>query len=390
MIKTPSSAHSIALSVLLCISLSHIPLHLNGEDTHPGGGVIVNSGDSSIHLSSFQMKKADRLFYGLMPVNKGMPACADCHYTNYIDTLNWNPSASDIAATFAGRKVEELMGVVNSPLGKRMSEVHSGYAIDIQQATLLQAYLENLHSEGPPHHRPLINNLILFLFINFLGVFATIDLIFTRKIPYRFIHFLVITASAIYITKVLVVESIALGRSEAYEPSQPIKFSHLVHAGQNQIDCKYCHTSVETSKTASIPSANICLNCHTLVREGTKSGKFEINKIIQAAENNQTIEWIKVHNLPEHVFFSHAQHVGAGKIDCESCHGDVKSMERIVQVKDLSMGWCVNCHRDTKVQFAENAFYKQYEDLHEQLKDGKMEKVSVADIGGIDCMKCHY
>jgi len=390
MIKKTFLFHQNIFVTLIYTLFLLYPLTLHSEGTHTEKGVIVLSGDSTIHIDGFEMKKAERLFYGLVPLNKGMPACADCHYTNYIDTLNWNPSANDIATTFAGRKAEDLMNVVNSPLGKRMTEVHSGYSIDQEQAVLLQAFVENLRAEGPPHHRPLINNLILFLFINFLGIFATVDLIFTRKIPYRFIHFLIITASTIYITKVLVVESIGLGRSENYEPAQPIKFSHLVHAGQNQIDCKYCHTTVETSKTASIPSVNICLNCHVLVREGTKSGRFEIDKIVHAAETNQPVEWIKVHNMPEYVFFSHAQHVSAGKLDCESCHCDVKTMDRIVQVKDLSMGWCVNCHRDTKVQFAGNAFYKQYEEFHKQLKEGKIDQVSVADIGGIDCMKCHY
>jgi hypothetical protein len=353
-------------------------------------GVTVLAGDSIYQIDWFEMKRAERLFFGLVPIDKGIPACADCHYTNYIDTLNWNPSAFDIAATYSGKNASELQAVINNPTGTLLSEAHKGYQIDTYQAVLLQAYLEKLHSDGSPKHKPLINHLILFIFINLIGIFATVDLIFTRKIPFRFIHLLIITGSVLYITKVVVVESIALGRSKDYEPAQPIKFSHAVHAGQNQIACEYCHSTVETSKTAGIPSVNICLNCHVLVREGTRSGKFEINKILKASEDNKPVEWIKVHNLPEYVFFSHAQHAGAGKIDCETCHGDVKSMDRIVQVKDLSMGWCVNCHRDTKVQFTSNEFYDQYEELHKKLTEGEIDEVHVADVGGIDCMKCHY
>jgi hypothetical protein len=391
MIPGSSPAQNILVSILLFTTLLFFPtLSVQSNETRSERVISVNLSDSVYSLNGFQLKRGERLFFGLIPIDKELPACADCHSINYFDSLNWNPSAFEIAGTFHGKKVEDLISVINNPLGKRMSDAHAGYKIDEQQAILLQAYLEKLQIEGPPHRRPIVNNLILFLLVNLLGIFATIDLIFTRKIPYRFVHLLLISFAAIYLTKVLMVESIALGRSENYEPAQPIKFSHMVHAGQNQIDCKYCHTTAETSKTASIPSVNICLNCHTLVREGTRSGKFEINKIIQAAENNKPVEWIKVHNLPEYVFFSHAQHVSAGKLDCQVCHGDVKTMDRIVQVKDLSMGWCVNCHRDTKVQFDENPFYKQYQDFHKQLKEGKIDHVTIAEIGGIDCMKCHY
>jgi hypothetical protein len=127
-----------------------------------------------------------------------------------------------------------------------------------------------------------------------------------------------------------------------------------------------------------------------VVKEGPRSGKFEINKILRAVENNEPIVWNRVYNLPDHVFFSHAQHVTAGKLECVECHGAVEEMHIIEQFNDLSMGWCVNCHRDTEVQFIDNAFYEKYEKLHQELKVGNKERVSVEDIGGIECMKCHY
>jgi hypothetical protein len=390
MIKLPCPLVNLSARIICFTGLFLCSAPAGASEVRQENGITVFLGDSAIHVSAFDQKRAELTFLGLLPLGNNQPACVQCHITTYIDTLNWNPTAFDIAAVYSGKKADDLLNAVNSPLGKKMTESHSGYNITDGQAILLQAYLEKLHIQGGPHRKPLMNHLLVFILINLLGIFFTVDLLFTHRIPYRFIHLLVIAVSAIYITKVLVVESIAVGRSQNYEPEQPVKFSHYVHANQNQIACEYCHSTAETSKTAGIPSVNICLNCHTLVREGTRSGKFEINKIIRSYENNAPIEWIKVHNLPDYVFFSHAQHVGAGKITCETCHGDVRNMDRIIQVKDLSMGWCVNCHRDTRVQFSENSFYRQYKELHNKFTGGKIDSVTVADIGGIDCMKCHY
>ena len=188
----------------------------------------------------------------------------------------------------------------------------------------------------------------------------------------------------------LVTDAIKLGRQENYAPDQPIKFSHKVHAGDNEIDCMYCHTTVEQGKSASIPAANLCMNCHVLIREGTNSGKFEIAKVVDAAENGKPIVWTRIHNLPDHVFFSHAVHVGSGKLDCKQCHGAVEEMDIMKQQNDLSMGWCVNCHRETEVDFANNKYYEHHLSLHENLKNGEIDKVTANDIGANDCMRCYY
>ena len=132
------------------------------------------------------------------------------------------------------------------------------------------------------------------------------------------------------------------------------------------------------------------MNCHILVRDGTNSGRYEINKIHFASDNQKPIQWIRVHNLPDHVFFSHAQHVGIGKLDCAECHGKVEEVYRIEQVTDMSMGWCIECHRTKEVAFYDNEFYTKYEQMHEDLKSGKIDKVTVEKVGGTDCMKCHY
>lgn len=212
--------------------------------------------------------------------------------------------------------------------------------------------------------------------------------------------------------------AIGLGNQKNYQPVQPIYYSHKVHAGINQINCLYCHGSAWDSKTAGIPSVNICMNCHKAVSEYTKgpklykengeeiNGTAEIAKLYKAAgfdPNNAAswdpskatpIEWVKIHNLPDHVYFNHSQHVNAGKVQCQSCHGDITAMDEVKQVSELSMGWCVNCHRETKVNFnydsTGNKFYSIYEKFHNDFKNKKMDSITVKTIGGLECQKCHY
>jgi cytochrome c551/c552 len=218
-----------------------------------------------------------------------------------------------------------------------------------------------------------------------------------------------------YVTK----GAIGLGRQKGYQPVQPIYYSHKVHAGINQISCLYCHGAAWDSKHAAIPSVNVCMNCHrtiTTYEKGPKlydgngnevDGTAEIAKLHKYAgfdPNNparwepsktKPIEWIKIHNLPDHVYFNHSQHIRAGNVQCQTCHGDIPAMDEVQQATDLSMGWCVNCHRETKVNFdydstKGNKFYSIYEKFHNDFKSGKMDSVTVKDIGGLECQKCHY
>jgi mono/diheme cytochrome c family protein len=208
--------------------------------------------------------------------------------------------------------------------------------------------------------------------------------------------------------------AMALGRSKDYQPEQPIYYSHKVHAGINQINCQYCHTGVYQGKQATIPSVNVCMNCHMAINEynGEKiytesgeevNGTHEIQKLFKYAgyepgkpwdpSKAKPIEWVRIHNLPDHVYFNHAQHVKAGQVACQTCHGEIQKMDEVKQQADLSMGWCINCHRETQVQFKDNGFYSIYEKYHEDLKSGKMDSkkgVTVEQIGGTECQKCHY
>ena len=178
-----------------------------------------------------------------------------------------------------------------------------------------------------------------------------------------------------------------VGVQEGYAPKQPIEYSHKLHAGDYQIDCNYCHTGVTKSKNANIPSPNICLNCHSSILEGTNTGTTEIDKIYAAVENNEPIEWVRVHNLPDLAYFNHAQHVAVGKLECQECHGPIEEMEVVRQYANLTMGWCVNCHRDTELNTEGNGYYDRLVELHESKTD---KPFTVEDNGGLECAKCHY
>ncbi|MCE7062820.1 c-type cytochrome [Dyadobacter sp. CY343] len=175
----------------------------------------------------------------------------------------------------------------------------------------------------------------------------------------------------------------SVGVQQGYAPKQPISFSHKLHAGEYKIDCNYCHTGVNRGKSAHIPSANICMNCHGVIKKESP----EIQKIYTSIENNQPIEWVRVHNLPDLAYFNHAQHVNVGGLECQSCHGEVEKMEVIQQRSSLTMGWCIDCHRKTEVNTKDNQYYDKLVQLH---ASESKEALKVADIGGLECSKCHY
>ena len=174
-----------------------------------------------------------------------------------------------------------------------------------------------------------------------------------------------------------------VGIQQNYQPTQPIAFSHKVHAGQYEIDCNYCHTGVNISKSANIPSVNICMNCHNAI----ETDKPEIQKILAAYEENRPIEWVRVHNLPDLAYFNHKQHVAVGGLDCATCHGPIEEMDVVYQYSELTMGWCINCHRETEVSSKGNDYYKKLVELH---NSSSKKPMTVEDIGGLECSKCHY
>jgi len=188
---------------------------------------------------------------------------------------------------------------------------------------------------------------------------------------------------------------------QGYQPVQPIKFPHDLHAGAMKIECQYCHSGAFKSKNASIPSLNVCMNCHKTIdrRKDATTASPEIAKIYDAlgydpatqkydTTKARPIQWIRIHNLPDFAYFNHSQHVKVGGLKCQTCHGQVQEMKEVYQYSPLTMKWCVQCHRRTNVNMKGNAYYEKMEAVHDLIKAGK--PVTEAAMGGIECGKCHY
>ena len=221
----------------------------------------------------------------------------------------------------------------------------------------------------------------------------------------------------------------SIGVVENYQPSQPIEFPHSIHAGKNGIDCKYCHNSVTKSKSAGLPTVNVCMNCHKQITGNDDKQVEQINKIYAAAGFNpeklvyddkktHPIVWNKVHSLPDHVYFNHSQHVVVGGIDCKQCHGDMTKMTETAKVQPVSelnkiegnvkltrptltMGWCIECHDKKEISKGPISNKKDgyYDEIHKRLLNNdkklykkylKDNKVTVKELGGWECGKCHY
>ena len=200
-----------------------------------------------------------------------------------------------------------------------------------------------------------------------------------------------------------------VGIDQGYMPIQPIHYSHKIHSGDNQIDCQYCHSSARVSKHSGIPSLNVCMNCHENIAEYDGEEDLEkgytkdfytneIKKLYKAVgwdENKriytgdvEPVKWVRIHNLPDFVYFNHSQHVNVAGVECQTCHGPVEEMEIAYQHSSLTMGWCINCHRETNVNVKDNEYYTK---IHEELsKKYGVEKLTIAQMGGLECGKCHY
>ncbi len=200
-----------------------------------------------------------------------------------------------------------------------------------------------------------------------------------------------------------------IGIDQGYMPVQPIHYSHKIHSGANQIDCQYCHSSARSSKHSGIPSLNVCMNCHENIAEYNGEEDLEkgytkdfytneIKKLYKAVgwdEQSRTytgdtepVKWVRIHNLPDFVYFNHSQHVNVAGIDCKECHGPIEEMEIVYQHSSLTMGWCISCHRESDVKIKNNEYYTK---IHEELsKKYGVEKLTVAQMGGLECGKCHY
>ncbi len=224
---------------------------------------------------------------------------------------------------------------------------------------------------------------------------------FKRLAKNKQVVVLVLLLTTVSIVAVAWDQMLDIGITQGYKPVQPIKYSHQLHAGTLKIACQYCHGSAWKSKNAGIPSANICMNCHKAVQLRDRyNGEVspEIAKIYKALDydpdkrtygsNQRPIQWVKIHQLQDFVYFNHSQHVKVGKLQCQKCHGPIQEMKEVYQYSPLTMSWCVNCHRVTQVSSQGNGYYDKMMALHDEFKKG--QTVTVAMMGGIECAKCHY
>jgi mono/diheme cytochrome c family protein len=177
-----------------------------------------------------------------------------------------------------------------------------------------------------------------------------------------------------------------IGIQQGYQPTQPVAFSHELHAGAHEIACTYCHTGAERGKSATIPAVNVCMNCHNQIKKESP----EIKKIWTAYETNTPIQWVRIHNLPDFGYFNHYQHYKVAGIQCQTCHGPIETMPEVYQHSQLTMGWCINCHRETKVNL-DNGYYQQVHGNSKAFVQAVSDKgLTIANLGGLDCAKCHY
>lgn len=333
--------------------------------------------------------RGERLFSGLVYLGNASVNCSGCHNIRVVDTLNWNPDAIEISQKYLHKNASGLSRILLKPAGAKMKLVHKGFQLSAKDIVEIKAYMDTLVIKGLQKNKPVITNLLLVIAAFILLFIAVTDLII-KKIFNKRINWAIITVTGVYITYILVVYAIGFGRATGFSPAQPIKFSHAVHAGQNQTDCNYCHYTAKISKTAGIPPGSVCLNCHYVVRNGTRSGQTEIAKIIAHLDEKKSVDWVRLYKLPDFVFFSHEQHVSAGQINCVACHGDVKQVNRLYQFADLSMGWCIDCHKTRKVNLSNKYYKAYYSGFYDSLKAGQIDSVRVIGIGGRDCGKCHY
>lgn len=372
-----STVPKILLSLICGLGIFSHMLFAEGLPSVPDSPALVNKG---------------AFLFNRLNDTSSLQNCAVCHNITSVDTFNWNPSALEIARAFKDKSLDELTEALNDPFDWVMMEKHEGYRFKQSEAEAIHAYLKfiadntgSLKSEKRNPAGWVLPILVLLI------IFAVRRYKRSSKVISKLIYLSFILAAIFLGTNILLKEVTNFGRQQNYRPTQPVKFSHRLHVAENEIDCYYCHSSAERSRYAGIPSNTVCLNCHNVVLEGQNSGTWEIDKLYTFQQRQETVHWVKVHNLPDHVFFSHAQHVGVAKLTCAECHGKVEEMHEIRQVKDLSMGWCLDCHRSSRVDINDGGYYEvTYKKMRDNAVHKGKESVSLKEVGGTDCMKCHY
>jgi len=356
--------------IIMLMALLWIPANAQESTGDPGS---VRAGEKS--------------FQGIL--NADGKSCADCHYYFEPDTINWNPSAMDLSGRVRIYQAEGINEYFKAPVGDVLIKSHAEIEITAEEEDQIVAYLDHLSNSPIVQSVPVKWKKILFIGMIVLLILILVEKIWVKKIP-RIVRKIIVPAAWLIIIGIIVQDALAFNLSKNYAPVQPIKFSHTIHATDNKIDCYYCHSGVLKGKNAGVPPVSLCMNCHKHQKEGTKTGKFEIRKVLEAAEDSIPIRWVRIHTLPDFTYFNHMQHVSIGGVECITCHGDVENMHIVEQVEDLSMGWCITCHEETKVDFSNEYYKTYYPALNDSLLTGRIDSIMVSDINGKDCSVCHY
>jgi cytochrome c2 len=411
----------IFFAALLLLTLS-FPSTLSAQDIAAGKtlftGKCANCHAPHKDLTGPKLFKANERapskekFYAWVKNNQAVLKSGDAYYTKLFN--DWNKTAMNLFPELENKDIDNIFAYINSvplvdpkqtPTGEPKEDGDSALIFGI--ISLILAVIAMILLQVNSNLRKLADDRE--------GLPAMEPIPFYRNKTYITLGTILLFVIGGYYT---IQGAIGLGRQTNYQPVQPIYFSHRVHAGVNQINCMYCHGSAWDSKHAGIPSLNVCMNCHQSIssyEKGPKlthedgrevNGTAEIAKLYKAANftpgkpwdpaTATPVEWVKIHNLPDHVYFNHSQHTRAGKVQCQTCHGEITAMDEVKQFSDLSMGWCINCHRNSRVDFPDstgnngNRFYSIYEKFHQDLKKGLKDSITVQDIGGTECQKCHY
>ncbi|MCT4616383.1 MAG: cytochrome c family protein [Marinifilaceae bacterium] len=325
-------------------------------------------------------RKGERIFKGFTVEGKSYNACIECHNIKPTVNINWAPSIFELQNKIKSDSDYDLASKFSNPSGELFIKLHSDISLDENEIKYIKSYILSVDKSNVNTRKSYFTliKLLFSLILIFVSVFVIVK---KQNIILRSLMSVSIIAASAYLSHTIYLQASNMGLSQYYAPDQPIKFSHKIHVQQNKLDCQYCHHSVDDSKSATIPHTNLCLNCHTVVREGGMSGKFEIDKIHKYITEHKHTKWNRIHSLPDHVYFNHSQHVNIAGLDCTECHGDVQNQHIQKQISPLSMGWCIDCHKERNVN-VHNGYYKEF-DINSNNK-------SVADQGGRDCSKCHY
>lgn len=352
--------------------------------------LLIGSHPDSIITQTDSICMGKELFFSDIQIGDTLRSCASCHFSEPQDTFHWNPSAFDISRKFLDKSPEDLEEALMYPMSDKAFNDHFDPALDETQIAMLKAFMDDNAQSGPLSSRPDRSRIIVFLVAVAMIVLVIIEVSFIKLFKKGVIRSFILVLATLTILVILYQEAIALGLQEDYEPDQPVKFSHKIHFKQNGTDCMYCHMPARYGKSAGLPSTAICMNCHAVIVEGTHSGSFEINRLMVYANNRNPIPWIHVNYLPEHVYFNHALHYSTGGIQCAECHGYVENDHRMRQIITLSMGWCLDCHASRKSKSFESQYSKDYYLKIRESLNMPLDSVLVKDLGGWECMKCHY